>query len=130
MKEEIRKVLEMLEKGQVNSSQAAELLEAMDAFGSKQDSPAAAPKKRMLRIKAISADGKKVNVKVPASLIGSGINIGRYFNEQNMRHNEAVNDLDWSKLSDAVNQMLADDEAGEIVKVTTEDGDHVEISLE
>lgn len=128
MREEVQKILEMLEKGQINSSQASELLEAMDAFGEKSKSIPKANKKKMLRIKVNSADGDKVNVKVPASLIGAGVNIGRYFSDGD--NNPAVKDLDWDNLSSAVNQMLEDDEMGEIVNVESEDGDHVEIWLE
>lgn len=128
MKEEVRKILDMLEKGQVNSGQAAELLEAMDAFGEKNKAVSKTNKKRMLRIKVNSADGNKVNVKVPASLISAGVNIGRYFNDGD--NNQAVKDLDWDNLSNAINQMLEDDEIGEIVNVESEDGDNVEIWLE
>ncbi|MDD3866898.1 MAG: hypothetical protein PHX55_04710 [Eubacteriales bacterium] len=132
MKEEVRKILDMLEKGQVNASQASELLDAMNAF-SEGDHTAEKPKirkKRSLRIKVNSADGKMVNVKVPAALVSAGINIGRYFGVHGGMGNQAVSDLNWEELADVVNQMLEDDETGEIVNIESERGDVVQIYLE
>lgn len=132
MKEEIRKILDMLENGQVNASQATELLDAMNAF-SDQDATTEKPKtrkKRSLRIKVNSADGKVVNIKVPASLVKAGVNIGRYMGDHGGTGNQAVGDLDWEELADVVNRMLEDDETGEIVNVESEKGDVVQIYLE
>lgn len=130
MKEEVRKVLEMLEKGQLNAGQASELLEAMDAFGEQDNAKPAAVKRRNLRIKVNSSDGTKVNVKVPASLVSAGVNIGRYFTDRGGEGNEALKDLNWDELATAVTQMLEDGDIGEIVNIESEDGDNVNIWLE
>ncbi len=130
MKEEVRKVLDMLEKGQLNASQASELLDAMEAFqdnGSARTIPAA---KRMLRIKILSADGDKVNLKVPASLVGASTNVAQFFAGRSHGKNESMKDVDWGQLSATVSQMLEDGSAGEIVNIESEDGDKVLIWLE
>jgi hypothetical protein len=129
MKEEVRKVLDMLEKGQITASQASELLDAMDSFGEQAAAKPAAPGKRLMRIKIVSAEGKKVDLKVPAALVGSGISMSRYFSGRGSK-NDSVKDLDWDQLSATVNQMLRDGTAGEIINIVSDEGDKVDIWLE
>ncbi len=130
MKEEIRKVLEMLESGQLNADQAAELLEAMDAFDERRDTKPPLVKRRTLRIKVSSADGDTVNVKVPAALVSAGVSIGRFFADRGGEDNSALKDLDWDELAAAVKQMLEDGDIGEIVNIVSTERDNVDIWLE
>ena len=132
MKEEIRKVLEMVEQGKVNSAQAVELLEAM---GLNDD---AAPEKavrkpeqkRLLKISVNKTGGDKVDVKVPISLLQAGMGIGKNFAVSAGQDNPAMKDLDWDQLMLAINQMVEDGTSGEIVTVDSAAGDHVKIWLE
>jgi len=130
MKEEVRKVLDMLEKGQLNAGQASELLDAMDAFNEQTTTKSAPVGKRMIRIKILSADGEKVNLKVPASLVGASANIGQFFAGRGHGNKEAMKNVDWGNLSATVSQMLEDGNVGEIVNIESEDGDKVLIWLE
>lgn len=132
MKEEIRKVLEMVEQGKISSAQAGELLEAM---GLEDDAAPEVPvrkteQKRLLKISINSADGDKVDVKVPISLLQAGMGIGKNFAASAGQDNPAMKDLDWDQLMIAVNQMVEDGTSGEIVTVDSADGDHVKIWLE
>ena len=130
MREEIKKVLEMLEQGKVTAAQAGELLEAMQVLG--DDKPAAASDmpRRMLKIKVVSDDGDNVDIKIPMTLVNAGLNIGKSFAGRAGDDNEALKDLDWDQLNMAINQMMAEGSIGDIVTVDSKDGDSVRIWLE
>jgi hypothetical protein len=130
MKDEIKKVLEMLEKGKINAAQAAELLEAMQVLGDEKPSPALSNARRMLKIEVLSVKGDKVDIKVPMMLVSAGLSIGKSFAGQAAGSNEALKDLDWDQLSQAINQMMADGSTGDIVTVLSAEGDSVHIWLE
>ena len=129
MKEEIKKVLEMLENGKINAAQAGELLEAMQILG--DEKPAAVDaSRRLLKIKVVSNDGDNVDIKIPMTLVNAGMNIGKSFAGKAGDNNEAIKDLDWDQLNMAINQMMADGTVGDIVTVDSKDGDSVRIWLE
>jgi hypothetical protein len=131
MKEEVRKILEMIEKGQVTSAQAAELLDAMESFGQQQEAPRpVAPGKRQMRIKISSASGKEVDFKVPATMINSGIHMNHLFSGRSGRGHDSVRDVDWDQLSGTVKQMLENGTTGQIIHIENPDGGEVDISLE
>ena len=130
MKEEVRKVLDMLENGQLNAAQASELLDAMGSFDDSAATKATPTGKRMLRIKILSADGEKVNLKVPATLVGASTNVARFFAGKGHGKNDSMKDVDWGHLSATVNQMLEDGSVGEIVNIESDNGDKVLIWLE
>lgn len=130
MKEEVRKVLDMLENGQLTAAQASELLDAMGSFDDSATTKAAPAGKRMLRIKIFSANGEKVNLKVPAAVVGAGTNVAKYFAGHNHGKNDSIKNVDWGQLSASVNQMLDDGSVGEIINIESENGDKVLIWLE
>lgn len=131
MKEEVRKVLDMLENKIITADQAAQLLDAMDAGEdeSKETSFRTASK-RQLHIKVLSDDGgKNVDIKVPMSMVKAGMGIGKGFVGKAGENNEAIKDLDWDNLNDAIGQMAEDGTVGEIVSVN-KDGKSVKIWME
>jgi hypothetical protein len=130
MKDEIRKVLDMLEKDKINAAQAAELLEAMQVLGDDKPAAAAGNARRLLKIEVLSVKGDKVDIKVPMTLVSAGLSIGKSFAGQAAGSNEALKDLDWDQLSLAINQMMTDGSAGDIVTVLSAEGDSVHIWLE
>lgn len=130
MKEELKKVLELVEQGKVTSAQAAELIDAMGITDEQSMAVSAKTAKRMLKIHVISKDGDKVDVKLPISLLKAGMGIGKTFAVSAGGDNEALKQLDWDQLMLAINQMIEDDELGEIVTVDSADGDNVKIWLE
>lgn len=130
MKDEIKKVLEMLENGKINSTQAGELLEAMQVIGDDKPAPAADAPRRLLKIKVVSNDGDNVDIKIPMTLVNAGLNIGKNFAGKAGDNNDALKDLDWDQLNSAINQMMAEGSVGDIVTVDSKDGDSVRIWLE
>jgi hypothetical protein len=131
MREEVKKVLEMLEQGKINATQAAELLEAMQVMDDARPAATAADSpRRMLKIKVISDDGDNVDIKIPMTLVSAGLSLGKNFAGKASGDNEALKDLDWDQLNVAINQMLADGTIGDIVTVDSKNGESVRIWLE
>ena len=138
MKEEVLKVLEMLQQGLVTAEQAAQLIEAMEtppreepSMDSSLETPVAGQKKKhRLRIIVTSPKGNNVNIKIPTRLVTAGVKIGKYFSKGKDGADNAMKDLDWEELGAAVRQMIEDNEEGEIMDIVSEDGENVKIWLE
>ena len=76
MKEEIKKVLEMLEEKKITSEEAAELLEALrDTKEEEEVTPLSTKKKRFLKIRVTKGEKPQVNVTIPFSLVNWGLNL-------------------------------------------------------
>ena len=79
----------------------------------------------VLRIYVNSADGDRVKVNLPMSLVKVGMEIGVNFTA-NMNGSEAMKGIDFTKLMDLVQQGAI----GKLVEVESSDGDIVEIVVE
>lgn len=129
MREQIRKILEMLEAGKTTAAQAEELLEAIGVFDMQMP---ALPKGKggsshLLRVNVKSHDGDKINVKIPLRLASAGINIAKAVGKGKAAALDGVN---LEEVMLAVDEMLEAGETGEIVNVESSDGDVVHIVLE
>lgn len=131
MKEEIAKVLEMVQAGTITAQEGQQLLEAMGAY----EEPASAGNGRMaarkaakLYVKVDSADGDKVNVALPLKLIKSGLNLG--FSIGNQYSGDALKGIDLEEVMRLVDEMAAEGGTGDIVNVESADGDRIHIYLE
>jgi len=136
--EERMRVLNLLNEGKITPEQAADLLQAMDDAPVQQpvspptpaqfeDAPApddwvASHPPRWLRVKVTDTDtGRpRVNVRIPISLVGWGLKIGRQFAPE-------IEGVDFNELIKA----MQSGEGGTFVDVMDEeDGEHVEVFLE
>ena len=129
--EERIKILQLLQDGHINADQAAQLLEALEtsAKGGSKGNPAPASgvvstntAARWLRVRVTDTDSGKtrVNVRLPLSLVSSGIRMGMKFAPE-------VEGLDVEDLM----QIIQSGEMGQIVDVVDEDdGEHVEVYIE
>jgi hypothetical protein len=80
MSEETRKVLEMLEAGQISAADAEKLLEKLargvgagaDPQASRESSPSPAQKLRYLRVLVENPKSEQVNVRIPLAFLRSG----------------------------------------------------------
>lgn len=129
MNEELRKILELVEKGTITAVQATELLEAM-GLENEAKAPVKPQPKRFLRIMVLSADGDKINLKLPVSILRSGIDIGKQFGSIRGEAQESLNNMDWDSVMTMIDQMIDDGSTGEIVNINSADGDKVLILLE
>ena len=133
MTEERRKILEMLSEGKISAEDAERLLDKIEAGPTSAPEaprgPADKSKIKWLMVRVDSTDGDKVNVRVPISLIRTGIKLGAILPKGASERIEAsgvdLNDL--NKLADEdLMEALADLQ----VDVNSDDGDVVRIYCE
>ncbi len=132
--EERMKILQLLQEGRINADQAAQLLEALETSAARNTSPKpgtfpaagslsnANTAGRWLRVRVTDTDtGKtRVNVRLPLSLVSSGIRMGMKFAPE-------VEGLDVEELM----ALIQSGEMGQVVDVVDEeDGEHVEVYIE
>ncbi len=118
------KILKMVQEGKLSADQAVELLEMLDKSDSVNP-----PKSsnlnlagRWLRVRVTDTNtGKvRVNVRLPLSVVSSGIKMGMKFSPQ-------VEGLDVNQLM----EVIQSGEMGQIVDVVDEeDGEHVEVFVD
>lgn len=123
MKEEISRILKMVEEGKIDSAKASELIEAIKSkdVETKSISTVLINDKRMLRIKVLSSDGDTVNVNVPIKFVKS---VSGAISK--LPGVAGVEGLDLEMIIEAI-ENGAD---GKIVDVTSSEGDIVEIVIE
>lgn len=130
MKEEIAKVLTMVQDGKLNAEEGSELIQAL-----KEKNPTTAANKasdymdRMLKVRVTSEAGDKVNVNLPLRLIKvalkSGINIASAIPES-AKYVKDINTLDVDLILKAIDEELS----GPIVEVESQNGDKVSVVIE
>jgi hypothetical protein len=127
--EERMRILMMIQEGKISAAEGAQLIEALDelqepAKPSTPSSPgiSTGKKPRYLRVLITDTDSGKtrVNVRLPVSLINSGMRMGARFAPE-------IEGLDMEDL----NAWMNSGEIGQIVDIfDEEDGEHVEVFLE
>lgn len=128
------KILEMLAEGKINADEASALLEKINI--SEKVDPAkpvetepGARSPRYLRVVVDSSDGDKINVKVPMSLIRTGIKLSALMPEDAA---DAVKEqgIDLSALKDLPTDELIDALRELEVNVDSADGDTIKVFTE
>jgi hypothetical protein len=128
--EERMRILMMIQEGKISAAEGARLIEALDELSEPTTPPAptaasgytSGKKPRYLRVLITDTDSGKarVNVRLPVSLINSGVRMGARFAPE-------IEGLDMEDL----NAWLNSGEVGQIVDIfDDEDGEHVEVFLE
>lgn len=127
--EERLRILMMIQEGKISAAEGARLIEALDDLSEPTAppsplSPSATPgkKPRYLRVLVTDTDSGKarVNVRLPVSLINSGIRMGARF----------APEIEGLEMED-LNAWLNSGEVGQIVDIfDEEDGEHIEVFLE
>jgi hypothetical protein len=128
--EERMRILMMIQEGKISAAEGARLIEALEEINEGPTSPPSptsigvpvGKKPRYLRVLVTDTDtGKtRVNVRLPVSLINSGLKMGARFEPR-------IEGLDMEDL----NAWLNSGEVGQIVDIFDEDdGEHVEVFLE
>ena len=127
--EERMRILMMIQEGKVSAAEGARLIEALEDLGepttpSAPLSPGSSSgkKPRYLRVMITDTDSGKarVNVRLPVSLINSGIRMGARF----------APEIEGLEMED-LNAWLNSGEVGQIVDIfDEEDGEHIEVFLE
>lgn len=128
--EERMRILMMIQEGKVSAAEGARLIEALEESSDRPVPPSSHPsrppsigrKPQYLRVLITDTDSGKsrVNVRLPVSLIDSGLRMGARFAPE-------IEGLDMEDL----NAWLSSGEIGQIVDIFDEDdGEHIEVFLE
>ena len=134
MSDERLQILKMLEEGTITAEEASKLLEALkasEAVGGNGNSQVQAAwgapgkKARWLRIEVKERNGDRVHIKLPLVVVKAALRMGGHFNVAGFDSDELGPDI-MAELEDA----LSEGEAGVLIDVVEEDGDHVQIFLE
>jgi len=127
MKEEIKKVLEMLEEKKINNDEAAELLGALKESKETEQNIPPDKRKRFLKIHVTKGGKPQINVTLPFSLINWGLNIAGKMGKNTLDVGGENIPIDMEELNKAMNDP---EFIGKIVDVTEEkDGKHIEIEI-
>jgi len=122
IKEERLQILKMIEEGKISSSEAAELLGAID-----ENTDLVSNKKaKWLKIRVYEGNNKsKVNVNIPISLVKFGLKIANKYGGPEA--SDSLKDLDFDEIMEAVKNGAQ----GKIVEVHDEEkGEKVEVYVE
>ena len=128
--EERMRILMMIQEGKVSAAEGARLIEALEESTEKSVPPkpnaarvsVGGRKPQYLRVMITDTDSGKsrVNVRLPVSLIDSGLRMGARFAPE-------IEGLDMEDL----NAWLSSGEVGQIVDIfDDDDGEHIEVFLE
>ncbi|MBM7452797.1 hypothetical protein JN09_000103 [Acholeplasma morum] len=124
-----QKILEMLKEGIITVDEADRLLKALEKEPSDQSKVEVIvpkyksdPKNLMFKVRIISGDGDKVNVNIPLKFAKTALKSGKI----NFGNSDIQNNIDM----DSIIEMIEDGHIGEIVDITSADGDIVKIFIE
>lgn len=125
MNEEVKRILKMVEEGKIDSSKAAELIEALQV--QKIEVNPIDYEERMLKIRIVDKDendkNERVNINVPVKFIKSVLkSVGKI----NLGESSGVEKVDPEMIAAAIDGNLT----GKIVDIQGSDGEIVEISIE
>lgn len=127
MKEEITRVLTMIQEGKIDSEKGAELISVL-----KEKETALEPKKlnkyldKTLKIRVVSKENDNVNVNVPIKLVKAILKTGHSIAASIPQSEQYVKDLDINLLIDAIENELD----GNIVDIQSANGDTVKVTIE
>ncbi|PTM56456.1 SHOCT-like domain-containing protein [Desmospora activa] len=126
MKEEIAKILAMVQEEKITAEKGAELIELLKDETPSHSSSHTNYLKKMLKIRIDSADGDKVKINLPLNLAKTILKAGHHIAEKFPESEKYVKDIDMDLLLDAI-----DNEAeGQIVDISSANKDTVLIVIE
>jgi hypothetical protein len=133
MTEERKKILEMLSEGKITAEDAERLLDRIEGGRSAAPKPSRQPgepcKIKWLLVQVDSNDGDKVNVRVPISLIRTGIKLGAILPSGASERIQASG-IDLNDLAKLADEELVEALADLQVDVNSEEGDLVRVYCE
>jgi hypothetical protein len=129
MKDEISRVLTMMEEGKIDKEKASELINILQG----KDQPELVTIKKevpygnkMLKIRVTSEEGDNVNVNLPINLVKAVLKVGTNIAEKIPEAEKYVKDINVDLLIEAIENELD----GQIVDITSANGDKVFVVIE
>ncbi len=129
MKDEISRVLTMVEEGKIDKEKASELINILQG---KEEPTSVSLKKdvpygnKMLKIRCTSQEGDNVNVNLPINLVKAVLKVGTNIAEKIPEASKYVKDINIDLLIEAIENELD----GQIVDITSANGDKVFVVIE
>ena len=123
MKEEVKRILKMVEEGKIDSDKATELIEALNKSSSDSHRTTVGNLDKMLKVRVLSALHDTVNVNVPVKFLKA---IGNAVNNIKIPGVSEQEGIDIKMIMEAIDSGLE----GKIVDVKSGNGDIVEVSIE
>lgn len=129
MKDEISRVLTLVEEGKIDKEKASELIQILQ--GKNQPELVTMRKEvpygnKMLKIRVTSEEGDNVNVNLPINLVKAVLQVGTNIAEKLPESEKYVKDINVDLLIDAIENELD----GQIVDITSSNGDKVLVVIE
>ncbi|PGM56164.1 MULTISPECIES: hypothetical protein [Bacillaceae] len=128
MKDEISRILTLMEEGKIDKDKASELINILQD----KDQPERVSLKKepygnkILKIRVNSEVGDNVNVNVPINLVKAVLKVGTNIAEKIPEAEKYVKDINVDLLIEAIeNEMV-----GQIVDITSSNGDKVFVVIE
>lgn len=124
MKEEVKRILNLVSEGKIDSDKAAELIEALNAQPDTNQITKLGNSDKMLHVRVITENTKdNVNVNVPVNFLKA---IGAAVNNVKIPGVSEQEGIDVKMIMEAIDAGLE----GRIVDIKTGTGDIVEITIE
>ncbi|MDR0139560.1 hypothetical protein RFW18_17535 [Metabacillus idriensis] len=129
MKDEISRVLTLMEEGKIDKEKASELITILQG----KDQPELVTIKKevpygskMLKVRVTSDEGDNVNVNLPINLVKAVLKVGTNIAEKIPEAEKYVKDINVDLLIEAIENELD----GKIVDITSANGDKVFVVIE
>ncbi len=123
MKEEIKRILKMVEDGKIDMDKASELIEAINKPANLAQLSTSKNLDKMLKVKVLSATNDIVNVNIPIKFLKA---IGNAVNNIKIPGISDAEGIDIKMIMEAIDSGLD----GKIVDVKSSNGDIVEVYIE
>ena len=123
MKEEIKRILKMVEDGKIDMDKASELIEAINKPANLSQLSTSQNLDKMLKVKVLSATKDIVNVNIPIKFLKA---IGNAVNNIKIPGISDAEGIDIKMIMEAIDSGLD----GKIVDVKSSNGDIVEVYIE
>lgn len=123
MKEEVKRILKMVQDGKIDLDKASELIEAINKSGDVAPLTLTKNLDKMLKVRILSSTKDTVNVNVPVKFLKA---IGNAVNNIKIPGVSDENGIDIKMIMEAIDSGLE----GKIVDVKSGNGDIVEVSIE
>lgn len=129
MKDEISRVLTLVEEGKLDKEKATELINILKGNDTTKPIPIAKEPNylnKMLKIRVNSGEGDNVNVNLPINLVKAVLKVGTSIAEKIPEAEKYVKDINVDLLIEAIENELD----GQIVDITSANGDKVLVTIE
>jgi len=128
MKEEIKKILKMVEEKKITAEEAERLIEAIEPENTglqQYDSSMDGHSGKFLKMKVVENGANKVNINVPLSLVEMGLKLGTQVGAQFEPKLEALKNIDFNEII----QSIKNGAQGKLVEIE-DDGTYVSVVVE